>query len=183
VGLEDDGFGKSQSLLRSVPRRLINLDQSIENQEFYLGLMSSSKALANEETIITSMNIRENMVKIRKEHHVGKLMRAWLSEMLGELERLCGIGFQERYAWDENHWVSGFECINEKGLKYADVLTEIGYDPGETKRVLECRWHTTDQFSYRLYSIYDLELQCSNTICEFDIVDDCIAIQVKLCVS
>jgi hypothetical protein len=123
------------------------------------------------------------MVKIRKEHPVGKLMRDWFSEMLGELERLGGIGFQERYAWDENHWVSGFECINEKGLKYADVLTAIGYDPGCTKRVLECRWHTTDQFSYRLYSMYDFNLQSSTTICEFDILDDSIAIQVRLSVS
>jgi hypothetical protein len=123
------------------------------------------------------------MVKIRKEHTYEIVPAVWFIEMLKELQRLCGTDFYEREYKDENYWLSGFETVNEKGLKYADVLQAIGYDPGSTKRVMECRWNTTTHYSYCLYSIYNMKDHTRTTVCEFDIVDDYIGIQARLCVS
>lgn len=123
------------------------------------------------------------MIFMRKELVDESHVAIWFLEMLRELERITDTDFYAEDYKSENYWASGFECMNEKGLVYADVLEAIGYDPGPSKRVLNCRWNSTEDFSYRLYTVYDLSRQCSITIAEFDIVDDHVAIQARLCVN
>jgi hypothetical protein len=47
-----------KNLVKCLPRclRIVHANKHIGNQEFYLGSLSWYKALANEKTIITSMN-------------------------------------------------------------------------------------------------------------------------------
>jgi hypothetical protein len=134
------------------------------------------------------------MVRLRKTGDDRTIM-LWFIEMLSVLDSIYETNFSNRYidrehgndyigyCADENRWLSGFECVNEKGLKYADVIAEIGYDPGDTKRVYECRWDKTPHFSYRVYDEYDFVNLEGVCICEFDIEDDTVAVQVILAVS
>jgi hypothetical protein len=134
------------------------------------------------------------MVRLRKTGDDRTIM-LWFIEMLNVLDSIYETNFSKRYidpahgddyigyCVDENRWLSGFECVNEKGLKYADVIAEIGYDPGATKRVYECRWDKTPHFSYRIYDEYDFVNMNGIRICEFDLEDDTVAVQLKLAVG
>jgi hypothetical protein len=122
------------------------------------------------------------MVMIRKENHDESLIHLWFLDMLIVLDRLFDTNLFSNGSKDEKYWVSGFECENEQGITYEDVL-EVVRVQDLTKRVLDCRWYATDQFSYLIYNIYDHETGVHTTISEFDIFDESIAIQAKLSMS
>jgi hypothetical protein len=134
------------------------------------------------------------MIRLRKTGDERTIM-LWFIEVLSVLDSIYETNFSNRYSGrnpanhyigfcpDENNWISGFECTNETGLKYADVIAEIGYDPGEYKRVYTCRWDKTPHFSYRVYEEYNFANLNGMYICEFDLEDDTVAIQVRLAVG